>query len=350
MAETTKFEAKLTRRAPAPTEIGIVLYPKVQLAAVHGLTDLFAVANEIAARDDERAIPRFRVIHWQVGVTGAVGRIFDSMRGPPGRPSILIVPPSLSQPIDRSLAAPIARWLAARHAGGATLCSVCAGAFLLAETGLLAGRRMTTHWLYAETLAARFPAITVDVGKLLIDDGDIVTAGGVMAWTDLGLTLVGRVLGSATMLATARLLLVDPPRQEQRYYRSFAPRLDHGDEAILKVQLWLRTDRGRRVTVAQMAGRAGLQDRTFLRRFRAATGLRPTEYRQQLRIARAREMLEQGRSAVDDVAWAVGYDDPAAFRKIFLRYTGLSPGEYRQRFKMPDHPNRILQRRASQLP
>lgn len=111
-------------------------------------------------------------------------------------------------------------------------------------------------------------------------------------------------------------LLIDPAGREQRHYSSFAPRLNHGDEPILKVQHWL-------------------QARTFLRRFKAATGLAPSQYTQHLRVGKARELLEFTRRPVDQIAWSVGYEDPGAFRKSFQRVVGLTPGEYRQRFTTP---------------
>jgi transcriptional regulator GlxA family with amidase domain len=134
------------------------------------------------------------------------------------------------------------------------------------------------------------------------------------------------------MLETARYLLVDPPGREQRYYSNFSPRLNHGDEQILKVQHWLHASGARQVTLAAMSERARLEERTFLRRFRRATGLRPTEYCQHLRIGKAREMLEFSNRTVEQIAGAAGYEDPGAFRKVFHKITGLSPGDYRNRF------------------
>lgn len=203
---------------------------------------------------------------------------------------------------------------------------------MLAEAGLLSGRAATTHWAYRDALAIRFPDIALDTDRLVIDDGDIITAGGYMAWTDLGLKLVDRVLGPTVMMDTARFMLVDPPGREQRIYSPFAPRLNHGDEAILKVQHWLQARGARDVTLATMAEHAALEERTFLRRFRNATGLKPTEYCQHLRVGKAREMLEATTRSIDQIAWDVGYDDPGSFRKIFARITGLAPGDYRRRF------------------
>ncbi len=160
----------------------------------------------------------------------------------------------------------------------------------------------------------------------------MITAGGLMAWIDLGLKLVDRLLGSSIMLETARFLLVDPPGREQRYYSNFSPRLRHGDEAVLKVQHWLQAQGAREASIPAMAARAGLEERTFLRRFRKATGLKPTEYCQHLRVGKAREMLEITNRTIDQVAWDVGYEDAGAFRKVFQKVMGLSPRDYRRRF------------------
>ncbi|MER9975999.1 GlxA family transcriptional regulator [Mesorhizobium sp. M0085] len=313
-------------------EIGLVLYPGVQEAAVLGLTDLFMLANRLAVERSPDAA-RLRVSHWQLEDAGhTVVRTFDSDPGADNEPTMVILPPTLGDPIAREAAAAYAGWLRDRHGAGATLGSVCAGAFVLAETGLLSGRAATTHWAYRDALALRFPDILLDADRLVIDDGDVITAGGYMAWTDLGLKLVDRVLGSAVMMDTARFMLVDPPGREQRFYSPFAPRLTHDDEAILKVQHWLQANGARDVTLGAMAAHAGLEERTFLRRFRNATGLRPTEYCQHLRVGKAREMLESTMRSIDQIAWEVGYDDPGSFRKVFARITGLVPGDYRKRF------------------
>ena len=265
----------------------------------------------------------------------------------PTRPAVIIAPPPLTgPPAQDEPAQALARWLRDKQAEGATLCSICGGAFLLAETGLLRDRRATTHWSYADEFARRFPEIHVDSGRLIIDDGDIITAGGIMAWTDLGLRLIDRFLGPSVMLATARYFLIDAAGREQRFYSSFSPRLNHGDEAVLRVQHWLQKNGLRHVTLVDMAAYAGLQERTFLRRFRKATEFNPTEYCQRLRIGKAREMLELSGRTIGQVAWDVGYQDEGAFRKVFQKVMGLNPGDYRKRFGvsqstvLPSHQRR----------
>jgi transcriptional regulator GlxA family with amidase domain len=313
-------------------EIGLLLYPGAQLAAAHGLSDLFAVANRLAAEHADADLPTLRVRHWSAAAAGEIRCTWDSHPDAESRPTVVIALPCIGTLPPAETLQPFVDWLGLQHAAGVTLCSVCAGAFVLAQTGLLAGRPLTTHWSLAKDLGERYPEVKVDADKLVVDDGDIITAGGVMAWTDLGLTLVDRLLGPTIAANTASFLALDLTRHSQQYFRRFTPRLTHGDEAVLKVQRWLQRQDARQVNLPAMAAEAGLGERTFLRRFQQATGLRPTEYCQQLRAAKARELLELTNRSVDQIAWEVGYQDPAAFRKVFNKMVGLSPTDYRRRF------------------
>lgn len=308
-------------------EIGLLIYPDCQLAAIYGLTDLFRIACEWTG-DMPRVI---RVSHWEATAEGVIC-VWDSHPGPAHRLSHVIAPPSIIMPERMAPAPAAARWLREQHAEGATLCSVCAGAFVLAETGLMDGRRATTHWAFAQQLAQRFPEVHLAAEHMVLDDGDIMTAGGILAWADLGLTLVGRLLGVSTMLATARFLLIEPPRRSQRPFAHFIPRFDHGDDAIRQSQHHIHAHAASLQGVGDLHAAVGMTSRTFLRRFTAATGFRPVEYIQQVRIAKAREALERTLVPVDRIAWDVGYSDPAAFRKLFQKLTGSPPSTYRQQF------------------
>jgi len=316
-----------------PTEIGLLLYPDVASATVHGLTDLFTVASTLAHQRIGANAPMLRVSHWQPNSTNqAIERAFDTHPQLTSSPTAVIVPGSFKGQPAQDVRQCLIRWLMERHTAGSSLCSVCGGAFVLAGTGLLAGRSATTHWSLMQQLADDFPNVRVDENRLVIEDGDFITAGGVLAWTDLGLMLVDRYLGPSIMLETARFMLADPPGREQRYYSNFAPKLHHGDAAVLKVQRWLQTEATKQPSISTMASVSGLEERTFLRRFQKATGLNPTQYNQRLRVGKAREMLEFTSDTVNQIAWAVGYDDPRSFRKVFHKVMGLSPGDYRRRF------------------
>ncbi len=300
------------------TRIAVVEYAGAQKAAALGLIDLLATANRLHRPSRARALELVRVEE-------------AGLREPVAPFTALILPPSLREQPPAEVSDDLARWLNARHAEGTTLCSICVGTFVLAELGLLDGRPATTHWALREVFMERFPRVELDVDRLIVDDGDVITGGGLMAWIDLGLRLVGRYLGPSTVLTTSRYFLVDPGGREQRFYRTFAPVLTHGDAPILKVQRWLQRNYAAAVTVPSMAARAGLAQRTFMRRFQRATGLKTREYMQHLRIDQARELLGLTSKSLQEVAWEVGYEDPGAFRAVFVGLVGLSPAEYRRR-------------------
>ena len=300
--------------------IGIANYPCAQQAAVLGLKDLLEAASRFQQAEASNPHP-FQVDLIDRFSTDA----FDSL-------DTVILPPCLGPRPEGADLAAIARWVAWQHAEGALICSICAGAFALAETGLLNGRQATTHWALAKEFTDTFPKVQLEASRLIIDDGDVITAGGLMAWMDLGLKLVARFMGPAVMLETARFFLIDPGEREQSYYNLFSPNLAHGDARVLKVQHWLQANYQGTVTVPQMAAIAGQEERTFLRRFHSATGLNPSEYLQRLRIAKARERLELTTASIESIAMDVGYLDVSAFRRLFQKIVGLSPRDYRKRF------------------
>ncbi|MGE7992731.1 GlxA family transcriptional regulator [Pseudomonas sp. NPDC089554] len=316
---------------PPCLEIGVLVYPGAQSAAVHGLSDLFAVANQVVNELGASELPMIRVSHWQADAQGQLQVIHDSLAQSPNDVRVLVVPPSLGQAPDAQLLELYRAQLCQWHGRGTVLASVCIGVFFIAASGLLDGRPATTHWNYAQALAERFPRVRVEASQPVLDDGDLVTSAGLMAWTDLGLRLLERYLGATVARETARYLAVEPVAIALPG-TLFTPCLDHGDEAVLKVQHWLQGNGAREASLASMAECAGLEERTFLRRFRAATGLRPTEYCQQVRVGRACRLLEFTRRSVDQIAWGVGYQDPGAFRKVFQRLTGVTPSDYRKRF------------------
>jgi transcriptional regulator GlxA family with amidase domain len=300
------------------------------------LTDLFEVANRISAEQSEASSrAEVMVSHWGTNKRLGLVRAYESHPGRHGRPDCLIFPPTLEVQSTTESTRRLLAWAKTEHASGTTICSVCGGTFLLAQLGVLNGRPATTHWSYANLLAVTFPEICVQSDDLIIDLGDVVTAGGMMAWLDLGLKLVERYLGPLVMIKTAQFFLVDPAARQQRYYANFSPRLQHGDDAILRVQVSIESSVSEAISVGEMASTARLGERTFLRRFQKATGLTPTEYAQSIRVQKARELLEMTALSVKEVARNVSYEDVGAFRKLFQKSVGLQPSDYRKRFRNP---------------
>ncbi|CAI8846842.1 GlxA family transcriptional regulator [Pseudomonas sp. IT-P176] len=326
----------------AVAELGVLIYPGAQMAAVHGLTDLFGVANRIAAEHQSAQLPWLRVSHWQAEPGHAPQRVYDSHPGPEAGLVALLIPPSIGGFCEGQASAPLIGWLRQQHASGATLGGVCVGSILLAESGLLDGRSATTHWTSAKQFAERYPQVKLNADTPIVDDGDLITTAGLMAWSELGLRLVDRLLGPSIATGTARFLVVEHSDSASQCGSNFAPILSHGDAAILKVQHWLQANGAVEVSLSVMAQQAGLEERTFLRRFRTSTGLKPTEYCQHLRVGKAREMLEFTNGTIDHIAWTVGYTDPSAFRATFRKITGLAPSDYRSKFGVS--PTAVLAR------
>ncbi len=297
--------------------IAILAYPNAQISAIYGLIDLFETAVRLAKQSGQE---------YQLSIE-RLTQVPDS-----GQYQVTIIPPSMHELGITSEQTDFVPWLLQQHQQGSLLCSVCAGAFLLAETGLLNHRPATTHWALGDDFHNKYPDVQLNVDKLVIDDGDIITAGGLMAWLDLGLKLIDRFFTTSAMLATARYFLVDPGGREQRFYSTFAPVLSHGDDKILKVQHWLQLHSAEAIYIPKLAAMAGLGERTFLRRFVKATKLKPLEYLQHLRIGKAKDLIETSSLNIDEIAWQVGYQDPSAFRRTFHKTIGLTPREYRQRF------------------
>ncbi|PMQ04613.1 HTH-type transcriptional regulator CdhR [Dyella sp. AD56] len=301
---------------------------------LHGLAELFTYAGEMAGRrHGQGALPAVRITQWQREPgQSSVTCTYDSGAGDDHDLAVLVLPGNLQATLDASKDEVLIAWLRAMHARGVVIAAVCGGVFILARTGLLTGRQATTHWALRDQFSREFPDVLVETDHMVIDYGDVLTAGGVLAWADLGLRLVERLLGPRVMMDTARYMNIDPPGREQRFYSDFDPMLKHGDSAIVRAQEWLAGQRERVISVAELAAHACMEPRTFLRRFTKATGMKPLEYQQRLRISRARELLEFTRSSIGDIAAAIGYEDVESFRRQFRRFTGLTPSDYRRRF------------------
>jgi transcriptional regulator GlxA family with amidase domain len=245
---------------------------------------------------------------------------------------IVILPPNIVDEYFLSPEAVLNQWIVKQHKQGAVICAVCAGTFILAETGLLNNRPATTHWGLSNQLQTLFVEVKVNSEKIIINDGDLITAGGLMSWMDLGLELVAQFLTPAVMRQLGKFLIIDTAPREQRYYQSFNPRFDHGDDVIHKIQTHLHAKYHTRLTVASLANKSHLSERTFARHFIQATGFKANEYLQRLRIQKVCELLESTKKTFEAIAYDVGYEDVSACRKSFVKIIGLTPKEFRRRF------------------
>ncbi|WP_148254794.1 GlxA family transcriptional regulator [Aidingimonas lacisalsi] len=252
-------------------------------------------------------------------------------------PAVVCIPDLFIAP-DASLegyAAEIA-WLHACQAQGALLAAACSGALLLAEAGLLDGQDATTHWAYCEAMARRFPSVRVHAQRTLVVTGEgqrLIMAGGGTSWVDLALFLVARLVGIDEAMRLARINLIDWHQDGQRPYAALTTARQVTDACITRCQVWVAQHYDTHSPVAGMMALSGLTERSFKRRFKAATGMTPMDYVHTLRLEEAKQYLESGDDPIDAIAELVGYADPSFFRRLFGRRVGLTPSQYRRRFR-----------------
>jgi transcriptional regulator GlxA family with amidase domain len=237
------------------------------------------------------------------------------------------------RPVEWPPSAPALEALRAAHARGARVASICTGAFVLAEAGLLDGRRATTHWAHAAHMAERYPAVTVDPGVLYVDEGQVLTSAGVAAGIDLCLHLVRRDHGAEVANAVARRIVVAPHRDGGQAQFVEAPLPVVEDRGLEATRAWAARRLREPLTVAALARHAACSERTFARRFRAETGTTPLQWLLGQRVLHARRLLEATDLPVEDVADASGFGTAASLRSHFRRATATTPLAYRRTFR-----------------
>ncbi|MGY2198125.1 helix-turn-helix domain-containing protein [Pseudomonas gingeri] len=217
------------------------------------------------------------------------------------------------------------------HIRGARLASICTGAFILAASGLLVGKRAATHWRFSEDLARLHPEIKVEPNVLFVDEGSIVTSAGASAGLDMCLHLVRRDYGQSVAANTARLA-VAPLYRDGGQAQFIRQELPGSPTSLMPLIEWMRDNLSSSHTVDDLAARAKMSSRTFARRFQEQTGTTPLQWLLSARIGRARELLEESEVSIDQTALLSGFGSAVTFRSRFRRVVGLTPTEYRRRF------------------
>lgn len=334
--------------ATAPLHVSLVAIPEAVISTLTGIFDVMNALTMMRQGDPEpRAGAPFRVeiVGIQRGPLELASRIpvnvqrrFDEIE----RTDIVIVPSILlrTEGWRKGRYPELVAWLSEMHRKGALLCSACSGIYLLAETGLFNGMDSTVHFYYARDFAATYPGVPIHPERTLVISGrreELISSGASMTWHDLVLYLIGRHAGATAAQEVARMFALQWHQDGLAPYIVFEGRGDHGDKAIQATQDWIAKHFSVTNPLEEMIRRSGLAERTFKRRFTAATGLSPIAYVQRLRVEEAKRRLERTEASVDEVSWQVGYEEPAFFRRLFRRVTGLAPGAYRRRFRIPDY-------------
>lgn len=224
-------------------------------------------------------------------------------------------------------------WIKKQHIqNNAEVASLCMGAFLLAETGLLNGKSCATHWAAADAFSKMYPKINLLGDKVITDDNGIYSSGGAYSFLNLLLHIVEKYCGRETAIWCSKLFEIDIDRHSQNQFTIFNGQKEHPDESIKEAQLYIENNYGEKISVDHLAKMFAISRRNFVRRFKKATDNTPLEYIQRVKIEAAKKTLESSTHNINQVMYNVGYNDNKAFRTVFKKYTGLSPIEYKNKY------------------
>jgi transcriptional regulator GlxA family with amidase domain len=223
-------------------------------------------------------------------------------------------------------------WIVNQHKKGAEIASLCVGAFLLASTGLLNGKKCSTHWLSASEFREMFPDVNLVDGSIISDENGIYSSGGANSYWNLLLYLLEKYTSRETAILASKFFAIDIDRDSQSKFMMFKGQRNHNDAAIKTAQDYIEKNIEEKISIDQLAEKASVGRRTFERRFKQATNNTVLEYIQRVKIEAAKRSLELSRKNVNEVMFDVGYTDTKAFRDLFKKITGLTPIEYRNKY------------------
>lgn len=335
----------MDRADPPAVEALIVALPETAGSALYGMVDVLAATGtlwrQLVGDGHGTGLIRPRIVgRSRAPFRCGNGIPIDPELGIADDPAgdIVILPELWLAPDDdmKGRYPDVTEWIRRRHRAGSAIYSACSGAVLLAATGLLDGREATSHWGYEDLFRRRFPAVQFrPEPNLVFADaaGRIVTAGGTTSWHDLAIHIIARHCSPGEALRIAKVYLLKWHGEGQLPYASLVRRQPHADSAVRQAEDWLAKHFREPHAVAGAAAASRVPERSLKRRFKAATGTTLIGYAQNLRMEEAKRLLEAGSMAADEIAAAVGYENPAFFRRLFRRCTGLTPGQYRRMFR-----------------
>jgi transcriptional regulator GlxA family with amidase domain len=247
---------------------------------------------------------------------------------------LVIIPAMAFEYVDKVLknAQNIIDWIKKQYEEGSEVASICMGTFLLAATGLLNGKKATTHWMGVPLFKKLYPMVKLEDDKVIIDEGRIYSCGAAFSFTSLMVYLVEKFCGHDAALAVSKVFMIQIHISGQNSFAIFELQRSHEDKDIKRIQEFIEKNYHQELYVNKLAEEFNMSNRTFIRRFSIATGNTPLEYIQRVRVEAAKRLLETGKEGVEQVSIRSGYEDYSFFRKLFRRYTGLSPKEYRNKY------------------
>jgi transcriptional regulator GlxA family with amidase domain len=314
-----------------------ILVPKSAiLASLEGTRQLFTQVNAFFKM--RGAEPLFKVqlvgLSHETPLSGGLFTVNTDLTINNVKKTDLIVIPAIDGEMDHALEInqDFVPWIINQYKGGAEVASLCLGAFLLASTGLLNGRKCATHWMAANDFRTRFPEVELVTEKIITDEQGLYSSGGAFSYMNLILYLIEKYAGREMAILCAKVFAIEIERQNQSAFIMFQGQKEHDDEPIRKAQEFIENNFQDRITVDQLATMFAIGRRNLERRFKKATANTVVEYIQRVKIEAAKKSFETNRKNINEVMYEVGYSDTKAFRTIFKKITGLSPIDYKNKY------------------
>ncbi|MES2322654.1 MAG: helix-turn-helix domain-containing protein [Pseudomonadota bacterium] len=320
--------------------IAILVFPDCLQSGAVVPVDVFRIANAMALYRPAAEHIRFEA-EW-VGARGASITSENGLQFPTcpieGAIADVLILPGIDHDTPQQIAGlldklgPEVAAVRAFATGGGMIATNCSSTFLLAQAGLLDGRRATTSWWLSREFIKRYPQVQLDTEEMIVHDGQFVTSGGFSSYVDLALKIVGQFGSEQLRQITAKVLVTDSNRASQTPYIATGYAQGDGQAIIERARRWLSRHMDQEWNIADLAEHCHTSPRTLLRRFQKAVGLSPVQYTQQLRVERAKSLLESTTLSLEEITGRCGYENVSTFSKVFKRWANVTPREYRGRF------------------
>lgn len=317
-------------------DISVFVPESAVMEAVSPAYRLFRTANEFLRASGQQPIFQVNFVGREKTMAAQEGEYsirIDRLMSQTQRTDLIIIP-ALYGDMSRAVEAnsDAIPWLVSMHNRGAEIASLCTGAFLLAATGLLDGKKCSTHWAYYKEFQDKYDRVAVQDGGIITDEGGVYSSGGANSLWNLLLYLLEKYTSRDTAILAAKYFAIDIDRNNQGLFTIFSGQKDHNDREILKAQLFIEEKFSEKITIDDLASDVSVNRRSFERRFKEATNNTVIEYLQRVRIEAAKRSFEASRKNVSEVMYDVGYTDTKTFRDVFRRITGMTPIDYRNKY------------------
>lgn len=316
-----------------------ILYPEGQrnlstIACIIGAAEVFARADDYWQSHGN--VKKYQVVVASIRpddsyIKGLIALKTDCNLSEIKKTDLILIPSAMpdNANVDSRI---MSDWIVAQYKSGAEIASMCSGAFILAQTGILDGKMCATHWSHANAFREQFPKVNLQSDKLITDENGVYTNGGAYSFLNLVLYLIEKYYDRPTAIHCSKIFQIELDRNSQSAFAIFTGQKMHDDQMVQQVQAYIEANIEQKISMNDLSSRFASGRRNFDRRFIKATGNTPLEYAQRVKVESAKKALESTRKTVNEVMYDVGYSDVKAFREVFRKITGISPLEYKSKY------------------